>query len=218
MPLSCEGSVGGLSSGVLEEETLLGKIALKRGVLTRDELKACLRARRRGKKVVPLVAVLIEKGYVDDEQLESILADQRRLLEKRARRKKVKKKLRESQVSSVAPSRRVKAQVAEEGDAIVACPRCGKSVQGSARSCMHCGKGLLSDQEEQKIDRRRARSEFLCNRCLYPVFEEETACPSCHASFLKPGEGGEFKCLECGHFVSDKDRVCPWCEAFFAEE
>lgn len=203
---------------MLEEEALLGKIALKRGILTREQIKECLRIRKRDEKGSPLVAILVEKGYVNDEELATILADQRRILAKRAASRPIQKKLRESQVGPPRRGRsdKERVRVKDESVAIVRCRYCGKAVQESARRCMHCGKKLFRGGEESRVDRKRARSEFLCNLCFYPVFEDEIECPSCHAIFLKPGEGGEFKCSQCGHFVAEKDDTCPWCGASFA--
>ncbi len=209
---------------MLEEEALLGKIALKRGILDREQLKECLRLRKKGARAKPLIAVLVEKGYVSDKDLEQILTDQRRILSKRQQSKRIQKKLRESQTGSVRrprpapapePDGKERVRMKHESVEIERCRYCGKPVPPEARRCQHCGKKPVKGAGDDRIDRKRAKSEYLCNLCFYPVFETETECPSCHAVFLRPGEGGEFKCSQCMHFVKETDTVCPWCQAVF---
>ncbi len=56
------------------EERLFCKLAIKYGVLTRVQIKECLKHKKLENSAKPLAVFLIEKGYLDDQKLETILS------------------------------------------------------------------------------------------------------------------------------------------------
>ncbi|MBI4618017.1 MAG: hypothetical protein HY720_30695, partial [Planctomycetes bacterium] len=63
------------------EERLFCKIALKYDLLTREQIRRAIKLRKRSGRELPLVAVLIEEGYLDDERLDRILSLQQKNLQ-----------------------------------------------------------------------------------------------------------------------------------------
>lgn len=61
------------------EDTLCGKIALKNGLVTKEQLVECLQEQRRNPKLGPIGQIMLDKGYLNDQQLEAILKTQQRL-------------------------------------------------------------------------------------------------------------------------------------------
>ncbi|MDP7035220.1 MAG: hypothetical protein QF752_12065 [Planctomycetota bacterium] len=190
----------------LKQEVLVGKIALERGILTRQQLTECLAWKTKSEPDKPLISILIEREFVDDESLEVILAEQRKILEREERQRRKKIKLRGVQ--------------AEEKNSTVSfrqrCRHCDEILPKAAERCMYCGGRLQKGPATRKLEKRRQKSDERCSLCYYPVLDSDESCPACHAVFVLSGDEGEFKCSACGRFVGLEDRECPWCEASFS--
>jgi hypothetical protein len=57
-----------------QEDDLLGKLAVREGWITEDEVRSCLRARKAGAASRSLVEVLVDQGYLDAEGAKELQA------------------------------------------------------------------------------------------------------------------------------------------------
>lgn len=162
--------VGGAVSG--NEDMLLGRLAVREGVCTQEQVDECLRIQSMNRSSAPLGDILLYKGYLTDLQLKNLLARQH---------KKV----------MTCPACRLSFTVVTltEGKS-ARCPRCKGLLQGIA-----AGMPTRTDAEfsTRKIPTaptsRTSLVKFACIICDHafqaePDLSGRVRCPSCQSSFL----------------------------------
>jgi len=58
------------------EDTLLGRLAVREGMCTQDQVDACLKIQSTARSPAPLGDILLHKGYLSDVQLKTLRARQ----------------------------------------------------------------------------------------------------------------------------------------------
>lgn len=66
-------------SELLLENTLYGQLAIKNNLITRDQLKECLEEQRRNPHHGPIGQIMMDKGFLNIQQVQAIVKAQERL-------------------------------------------------------------------------------------------------------------------------------------------
>lgn len=172
-------------------DLLFGKIAIKKGFATEEQVKEGLRKQKKhqqeGKKVPKLGKILLQKGYLEKSEVKTILRIQSDVRQKQGEEKEenVEEDEKTSQEPSVAEAITNESatderasqeddQTQENNSNLIDCPDCGSRVSKRANSCPECG-APVSTSSKQTVRNRTSGKEKPQNKSEATQTIEQTS-------------------------------------------
>lgn len=164
-----------------KQETLLAKIALKKNYLTQEQLDQCLQLQKSAERPKPLVILLIEQGFISDQELNEIIQYQQKYQKKQLGKKEEKKEEKKDgkkRTKTKSPTKTFsnEKRFSEPIDNAYYCGFCNGPISEKDEKCPRCGAMFTSSET-------RNEQIYSCASCNTLVSPSDKVCSNCGAHF-----------------------------------